>query len=290
MGKILALIFSFFSIFSPVTEEPKLTTLILGGDVMLGRTVMTTALDKNDPIYPFRKISDYLGSADITFVNLENAVTKDCKPDATRSSMVFCAKPEMLEGPVYSGVDIVNLANNHTLNYGKAGFIETKQFLENKNIDFTGDSNLIIKDVNGTKFGFLGFEKSQQANPKLCAAEINLISQSDAKVDVLVVAMHWGVEYQDTALPGVTTQAHEIVNLGADVVVGHHPHWVQNTEYYNGVPIYYSLGNLVFDQMWSEKTKEGLLVKLTFENRKIVKEELVTTYMGVWGQPKIIHQ
>ena len=251
---------------------------------MLGRTVMTTALDRNDFVYPFRQIGDYLSPANITFVNLENPVVTNC-PERVEG-LVFCSSPEMLEGLVYSGSDVVNLANNHTLNHGKGGFEETKKYLDAAGISYTGDNNLAIKQLNNITFGFLGFDKSQQANPKLSAAEINLISQSDVKVDVLVVAMHWGVEYQDKALPGVTKLAHEIVELGADVVVGHHPHWVQNTEHYNGVPIYYSLGNLVFDQMWSEKTRQGLLVKLTFENNKIVKEEFVKTYMEDWAQPE----
>lgn len=276
------------SVFAP-NDVPQQATIILGGDVMLGRTVMTSALDKNDYNYPFRGTSDVLKSADITFVNLENPITKGCKPDPTRSSMIFCAKPEMLNGLVFAGIDIVNLANNHTQNHGKSGFEETKKFLQNRDINFSGDGNLVIKEVNGTRFGFVGFEKSQQISPTLTNQEKNLIMEANSGVDVLIVSTHWGVEYQDKALPGVQKLAHEIVGLGADVVVGHHPHWVQNIEYHNGVPIYYSLGNLVFDQMWSEKTKEGLMVKLTFEDGKIINQELIKTYMAEWAQPQIIN-
>lgn len=227
-----------------------------------------------------------MAHTDTTFINLEKPIIENCPRGTT--GFTFCAPPTLLSGLTFSGVDLVSLANNHTLNYGKAGFVETKKHLGDKAIGYVGDNNLETFQVGDVKLGFLGFEKSQQVSPKLTETEKNLISESNAKVDILIVSMHWGVEYQDKALPGVTNLAHEIVDLGADVIVGHHPHWVQNIENYNGVPIYYSLGNLVFDQMWSERTREGLLVKLTFEGDKIVKEEFVKTYMEDRAQPVII--
>lgn len=252
---------------------------------MLGRSVMTTSIRKNDPLYPFSKISDFMSSADIAFVNLENPIIENCP--RTDTGMVFCANPWMLGGLVNSGVDIVNLANNHTQNFGREGFAQTKAHLADAGVVFTGDGDLVIIDENGTRFGFLGFEKSQQANPKLTEAEEELVFDSNLKVDVLIVAMHWGMEYKATALPGVSLLAQRLIELGADVVVGHHPHWVQNIERIGNVPVYYSLGNLIFDQMWSEETKKGLLVKLTFENGKIVGEERINTYIQNIGQPVI---
>jgi len=80
-----------------------------------------------------------------------------------------------------------------------------------------------------------------------------------------------------------------LVENGADVVFGHGPHWVQGSEVYQDKPIYYSLGNLVFDQMWSEKTREGLLVKLKFRDGKIISEEQIDTYINNWAQPEVVH-
>ncbi len=295
MKSVLFFLFSFVSLallavlFTPIgqvdVDKPESVSVIFGGDVMLGRSVMTTALRANDPTYPFHNIADTLSEVDIAFVNLENPVVDNC-PERVEG-LVFCADPKMTQGLVYSGVDIVNLANNHTLNYAKAGFESTKAYLSDQNIKYTGDGQLVVVSKNGTSFGFLGFEKSQQASPALSPTERNLIEDSNQKVDVLIVAMHWGVEYKDTALPGVTKLAYELVDLGADVVVGHHPHWVQNIETYKGKRIYYSLGNLVFDQMWSEETKKGLLVKLTFEGGEVVGEELINTYTHKLGQPVI---
>lgn len=264
-------------------KEP--VKIILGGDVMLGRSVMAVSLAKKDPIYPFRQIGSFLGSADLTLVNLENPVIQNCP--TTNSGMIFCANPAMLEGLKYGGVDVVNLANNHTNNYGGGGLEETKKYLDQSEITYTGVGNLVVKEIKGTKFGFVGFEKSQQINPRLTKEESQLIANSNAQADVLIVSMHWGVEYKDIALPGVSALARELVDLGADVIVGHHPHWVQNIEKINGVPVYYSLGNLVFDQMWSEKTKEGVLVELTFDGSKIIGQRLGDTYIENIGQPRI---
>ncbi len=291
---------------TPVSER-KLTTLIMTGDVMLGRTVEITAKEKHDMNYPFLKVADILRNADISFVNLENPIVKNCKPFT--QGFTFCANPEMVDGLVYTGVDIVTLANNHSHNYGEKGVTSTVETLQEKGIEATGIGNLVIVEKNGITFGFLGFDKAQQGNPKLAVDEKELLEDSDKKVDVLIVAMHWGVEYKDKALLGVRSLGHELVAGGADVVVGSHPHWVQDMEYYdvNGnsipsttdhqlpttnrfIPVYYSLGNFVFDQMWSEKTKQGLAVKLTFDGKEIVKEELLPTYMKERGQPEWIKQ
>lgn len=283
---LIAFVTSFSALQAPIPPQPQQTTMILTGDVMLGRTVMTTSLDKNDPTYPFSNVADTLKSADLTFINLENPITQGCPRHY--DGFKFCADPKMIEGLTYSGVDVVTLANNHSKNYGDDGVAQSQKLLSNAGIDSTGTGNLVTREVNGTRFGFLGFEKSQQSNPRLTTHERSLIIESNKKVDVLIVAMHWGVEYQNKALPGVRTLAREIVDLGADVIVGSHPHWVQDWETINGVPVYYSLGNFVFDQMWSENTKKGLAVKVTFENKKILKQDFMPTYMKNHAQPEFV--
>jgi len=267
--------------------ETKQITVVLGGDVMLGRTVTVEALDiQKDASFPFRGIGNLLQSADITFINLENPIVENCPRNS--GGFKFCAPPEMLSGMNLSGVDIVSLANNHTLNYGAKGISETEQYLNESRILFTGRSNLAKLSTKGITFGFLGFDKSQQGNPVLTPDEESLLISSNEVVDILIVAMHWGVEYKNAGSAGQRALARVLVEKGADVVVGHHPHWVQNSEQLDGKPIYYSLGNLIFDQMWSEETKKGLLVKLTFEGTKLVSEELLPTYMSARGRPELV--
>lgn len=277
---------------SIITPQPTMVsnkvTLIAGGDVMLGRSVMGATFDSNDFLYPFHFIADEFKSADISFINLENPITKSCKRHV--GGFTFCADPRQIEGLKYAGIDVITLANNHTYNYGKSGIEETKKILKENNFLITGEQEFAVKEVNGIKFGFLGFDKSQQTKPTLTEQERTLIIQSDEKVDVLVVGMHWGTEYQNIALPGVKILAKEIVDLGADVIIGSHPHWVQDYEMINGKPVYYSLGNLIFDQMWSEETKKGMVVKMYFENGKFIKDEKLSTYTRKIGQPEFVKE
>ncbi len=262
-------------------------TILLTGDVMLGRTVMTTSLDKNDPTYPFREVSDVLKSADITFINLENPVVTNC-PE-TVVGLIFCADPKMVQGLTYAGVDIVNLANNHSKNYGQSGVDQTVNYLKQANIASIGLNNVTMKQSSNVKFAFVGFDKSQQANPKLTQDEKNLLIKANLESDVLIVAMHWGVEYQNKALPGVRALAKELVDLGAEVVVGHHPHWVQDWETIGDTPVFYSLGNFIFDQMWSENTRKGMAVRLTFDGVKLVKQEFLPVFMQNHAQPRFVN-
>lgn len=274
-------------------------SMFVTGDVMLGRTVMMKSHEMDDFAYPFRKVADVMRETDIVFVNLENPIIENCPPH--EAGYVFCATPNMLEGLTFAGVDVVNLANNHTLNYGKTGLDQTLMHLQEENILATGVGELVVLERNGVTFGFLGFDKSEQLNPKLTQDEIDLITSSDKKTDVLVISMHWGVEYQDKALPGVRSLAKEIVGYGADLIVGHHPHWVQDWEFIDlpastyadrqagRKPVFYSLGNFVFDQMWSEQTKKGLAVKLIYDKEGVLTDyQLLPTYMSSWSQPEFI--
>lgn len=268
-----------YSKISPV-KNPE-TIIILTGDIMLGRSVMKTSLMKNDSIYPFKKIADVLKKADIVFGNLENPIVSNC--EYSDSGFKFCADPKMIQGLNFAGIDILNLANNHTQNYGQEGFLQTMNNLTTNNIEYVGADNLVIKRVNGTNFGFLGFDFVTK-EPK--DVDYQLIMKSKNKVNVLIVMVHWGVEY--TSNPTIIQKqiANELVFSGADVVVGNHPHWVQTIDYINEKPIFYSLGNFVFDQPWSEKTKSGLVIKLIYEGAKLFRIESMEIYMKDFAQPE----
>ena len=101
---------------------------------------------------------------------------------------------------------------------------------------------------------------------------------------MVIATFHWGNEYSHRSLHQVEL-AHLAVDSGADVVIGHHPHWVQEVETYLGKPIYYSLGNLVFDQMWSEETRTGLVVKLNFSGSTLISQEQIPIKIFDYGQP-----
>jgi poly-gamma-glutamate synthesis protein (capsule biosynthesis protein) len=257
---------STFVDFSPEVE------IIATGDVMLGRTVMIKSLDEGKPSYPFDRVKDTLSEADIVFTNLENPFYEGC-PRQTEG-LKFCASPEMVEGLLDAGVDVVTLANNHARNYGEEGIEQTKNILEENGISYVGFGNLVVREEKGYKFGFLGFDFLTNKPDEV---DFDLIRQSDKKVDVLIAELQrqW---------------AKRMAEEGIDVVVGHGPHWVQEREELYEKPVYYSLGNFVFDQMWSEKTKEGLAVKFTFRNGELTKEEKLPAYISSWAQPEFIGQ
>lgn len=261
----------------------KVSKIVLGGDVMLGRKVMITTKKEADYNYPFKNVSKYLNTVNLVFVNLENPVVQDC-PEID-SGFKFCSVPDMIDGLVNSNIKLVNIANNHTLNYGSGGFEETKKYLDEKNIGYVGDNNIVTKSINDTDFSFLGFDL---VSNDLSVENLNLIKKAKESADVVIVAVHWGEEYQASPNENQKIWAKKIIEYGADVVVGHHPHWIQTIEEIDGKKVYYSLGNFVFDQIWSEETKKGILIELTFDGSELVSEKKINTYIKNWGQVEIV--
>lgn len=284
ISSVIAFLIALVPVFSNQLTNPPTnqTSILFTGDIMLGRSVMGEAINKNDYLYPFRNVQSFLSNADITFGNLENAVINNC-PRQFKGSFSFCTTPEIAKGLQESGVDVVTLANNHSYNFGNLGFEETKKYLSDIGVKSVGYGNLEIIEKNNIKFGFLGFDYvTSQIN---IDRDIGLIKTSDPQVDVLIVSPHWGIEYKSIASSVQSEVAEKMVENGADLIIGHHPHWVQNYEEISGVPVYYSLGNFIFDQMWSEETKRGLVVKITYDGKEIVKKEEFKTYISKIGQP-----
>jgi len=280
IGYLLPLLIMFSSSQNFSAKETK---IILAGDIMLGRSVMTQSLSMSDPSYPFRKVADKLKENDIVFANLEDPIINNCP--VSNSGFKFCADPRMVEGLKFAGINIVNLANNHILNYGRDGETETEKILTDNGIKWVGDGNLEVIEKNGTKFGFLGFDFVDNL-PK--DSDYKLIKDSKNEVDVLIVMVHWGVEYTNQPTKYQKLVAVDLINSGADVVSGSHPHWVQPIDYINAKPVFYSLGNFVFDQPWSEETKNGLVIQLTYQNSKIINTEKMPVYMKDFAQPEWI--
>lgn len=266
-------------------------TLLFGGDIMLGRSVNTQIQKKGDFGWPMANIKDLTSKADLFMVNLESPFGKNCLPKD--SGMVFCADPKSVLTLVTSGVDIVTIANNHINNQQQSGIDITKKILSQNNILYVGESSPSgqIINIKGTKIAILGFNDiPPYSTPINKLTEENLINQIKSmrsKVDLLIFTPHWGNEY---SLHSARQEyfAHLAIDNGVDAVIGHHPHWVQEYEEYQGKPIYYSLGNLVFDQMWSEETKRGLLVRLTYNKSNLIKREELPVKIEYFGQPSLI--
>lgn len=112
--------------------------------------------------------------------------------------------------------------------------------------------------------------------------------QAKKAADVVVVIFHWGVEYRDQPDERQKYLGHLAIDAGADLVIGNHPHWIQPVEIYQDKLITYAHGNLIFDQEWSQKTKEGVIGKYTFYDDKLIDVEYLPIYIENWGQPKFL--
>lgn len=269
-------------------DVPKEITLIAAGDVMLGRAVNGRIHQNRDFTYPFLKSASFLKEADITMINLEAPFVENCP--ITNTGMIFCADLESVAGLVFAGIDIANIANNHIGNYGKKGLIKTIDLLRENNIHPIGsllfdDSQDSIINVKGLTLGFLDFNLVDKYEPSII---FNQINQLKSRVDILIISVHWGVEYQKQPTKTQIELAHQMIDSGASLIIGHHPHVVQPTEEYHGKLIIYSLGNFVFDQPWSEETKKGMVAKITFKDKKIIKSEFTKIYIPNTYQPELV--
>ncbi|MBU2577619.1 CapA family protein [Patescibacteria group bacterium] len=264
---------------SPSSNPKRITVLKAVGDVMLGRMVNVKMLENKDFRYPFLKTAELLSSADITFGNLESPIINECK--TTQTGMVFCGRKESVEGLSFAGFDVVSIANNHILNHGQEGRGQTIEFLNQKNI-LPSANELTIQQTNNLNFGFLSFDLTVNNNPEPI---IKKVSESSSRVDILIVSLHWGAEYIKEPFPWQKELAHSLIDQGAKVVLGHHPHVTQPTEEYSNGLIFYSLGNFVFDQMWSEETRQGQIAEIVFEEKEIKSYKLIPVYIKDYCQP-----
>ena len=278
-GRLPAL--SLQNLFHPtyvVPSEPsQVRTLLVTGDIIPARGVNYFATIKHDFLWPFRPTAAYTKNADITYVNLEAPLFAGC-PVNPAESFTFCGDPRFAASLSYMGADVVNLANNHLSNYGAQGINETEQLLQQQNILTSGLGPVAVINVRGLKFGFIGFNGVGRAIDKTALKEG--IARARQLADIVVVQFHWGKEYerQPMAAPSVPTP-------DDPVVIGNHPHWYQGVEIYHGKLITYAHGNFVFDQMWSEETREGVIGTYTFYGTQLVSATWKAVRSYDYGQP-----
>jgi hypothetical protein len=229
-------------------------------------------------------------SADIAIANFENPA-----PNVFRyhtSGTVFSADPKLIQGLADAGLDWVGIANNHIRDAGGNGILQTIANLKTYGIASGGaGKNLAaarkpsIIEAGGVKVAFLAFDTiakaygasatragSAQMSPAAVRAGVKAARKAGAQV--VIVFPHWGTEYDPTPFAGQQKLARAAIDAGADLVIGNHAHWAGAMEVYEGKPIWYALGNFVFDQTWSEPTMEGLTLELTFHGPTLVQARM----------------
>lgn len=264
--------------------------LVATGDVIPARSVNFQTVKRGSFRWPFEKTADILKKADITLINLESPLVENCP--LTNEGMVFCGDPGHLEGLIYAGVDVANLANNHLGNYGEEGIGSTINLLKKASILSAGISGPVFKDVRGLRFAFLGYNDVGYPEKILAWAEeeriISEISKAREKADVVIVSFHWGIEYTEQPTKRQRELAHLAIDSGADLIIGNHSHRIQPLEIYKGKLITYAHGNFVFDQMWSERTKQGVVGRYSFYDDELIDVEFFPVLIKDYGQPHFL--
>jgi len=284
--------------------EPAIEVIVVG-DIMPGRLVGRLLSGWDDYTCPFSLVYQTLRAADLTIANLEGALSDHIKPPEERQTMFFVGNGRFVEGLQYAGIDGVSLANNHSLNFGPTGVSHTLALLSEAGIaafgagmDLEQARRSAVFEIQGIRFAFLGYDAvsyyyaadqdragTAPADPALIAADI---AAARNQADVVVPYFHWGVEYTHQANRIQEDLARHAVEAGADLVLGNHPHWVQGLEYYQGVPIVYSMGNFVFDQGLSIETQQGLILHFVFRGRRLVGLRLQAIQIAGYYQPFIL--
>ncbi|MSU56032.1 MAG: CapA family protein [Candidatus Taylorbacteria bacterium] len=286
---VVSLAFSFSkseSVLDIVTPEiSKEIKMVFVGDIMLSRNIGQSMEQKKDYTFFFASTTEFLKSADITFGNLENPVsTRGIRSGSIYS---FRADPQTLQGLTSAGFNVVSIANNHIWDYGKQAFKDTLSNLSENGISAVGGGENYaeahtpkILMVGKTRIAFLAY--TNLISPKLgLASSTPAISRYDDTIlqtditeakkvsDFVAVSFHWGDEYQTKHNAEQERVGKLVIDAGANLVIGHHPHVVQEVEEYNNGYIAYSLGNFIFDQNFSKDTRHGLALLVTLKNNKI---------------------
>jgi poly-gamma-glutamate capsule biosynthesis protein CapA/YwtB (metallophosphatase superfamily) len=234
---------------------------------------------------------DLISSADLALANMEESAPNHFSfhPHGT----VFTGDPALIAGIARAGIDVASVASTHIGDGGPAGILQTMASLrKNDIVPFGAGPNLAaarqpaIFERGGVKVAILGYDGISSryygatattigdAPLKAAYIKADVAAARAAGAQVVIVFPHWGIEYTFGPSASQRRLAHVMIDSGADMVIGNHPHWVQSVEVYKGKPIWYSLGNFTFDQSWSEPTLEGVTLELTFRGATLVQASM----------------
>ncbi len=284
-------------------KNSKKETLLFVGDIMLSRAVASriNSIGKGDPRFPFLESANFLHSADLTFGNLEGPISSRGKNQGSIYS--FRDDPDVVEGLKFAGFDVLSTANNHIFDWGREALMDTDTLLRAGGITPIGTgrnydeaNSPAIFDLSGTKIAFLAYTnlypktlEADATNPGISDFDTEhikkAIEEARKRADIVIVSFHWGIEYRKTATEEQQKLAHEFIDAGADLVIGHHPHVPEEIEKYKGGWVAYSLGNFIFDQNFSKETMGGIAIRAVVENKKIISFNPISISINSNFQP-----
>ncbi|WP_249897794.1 CapA family protein [Paenibacillus sp. PK3_47] len=294
-------------VYSKGSAPEEKISLVFAGDILLDGFV-GDQITRYGVNFPFAKVAPVLKKADLSFANLETPVSVRGK--AAEKTFAFRSRPETLGGLGYAGIDGVTLANNHILDYGQQAMLDTLIHLDRNKIGHTGAGSNIeeafkpyVKTVKGKRIAVLGASrvlsgpswhagKNTPGAASAYTAEplLGAIKKSAKENDFTVVYLHWNEEFKDYPQEYARTLAKQMIDSGADIILGAHSHCLMGIEYYKHKPIYYSLGNFVFNKSTrgGEKTVHSMLAHFEISGSAVTGR--ITPVKIIGGQPNFMNE
>ena len=297
LGFLFVFVFCIFFSSSSLTQTHKQAakpndnfSILLTGDVLITEN-MLDFMEVFGNYYPIRKISPLLDYFDYVFANLETPITTHTVP-LGRKPYLFKLHPKLADMIAQLKIDVVSIANNHIMDFGKEGLRDTIEWLNKHNIKYTGAGfNLneartpAIFTHNDIEIVFLAYNERPtryfDATETLSgAAPLNLkiikedIKKYKHKSSIVLVSLHWGREHTLYPTKRQTAIAKQIIDAGADGIIGHHPHWPQGIQIYKGAPIVYSLGNFL-NGYYNVVEQDNIFVVLNYRKSKITSLDII---------------
>ncbi|WP_246067125.1 CapA family protein [Paenibacillus koleovorans] len=297
---------------TPTPSDSSRVKLSFVGDVIFASTV-ETVLRQNGFDYGFAQVKSVLQDADLAIANLETPITT--RGDEQKKEYVYRSTPDALPAFAEAGFDLVNLANNHILDYGVDGLLDTFKHLDKTGIKYFGAGHNaeeafrpVIVEKKGIKIAFLGLsrvvpdadwkagkDKNGKDRPGVADTygldlPLKAITDAKSKADLVVVIPHWGIERNDMPEAYQKEYARKYIDAGADLIVGGHPHVLQGFEQYKGKWIAYSMGNFLFTTRADEpKTWDSGILQASCSKTAGCELKLVPV-LTKWAQPVFMQE
>ncbi len=265
-----------FEIKAETSNKLETIDILFLGDMMFDRYIRQVSQQRGYN-FPFGKLTELLQRNDLVVGNLEGPITDNISLSVNskvgeKNNYIFTFDPQVSKVLAEQNIKLVNLGNNHILNFADSGVETTKKYLMQEGIDFFGDPNsessrLAIKDIKNRKIAFVSYNQFEIGAAGKTFADLNA---ANSEADIIIVYTHWGREYMSEPDEKERILARQFIDSGADLIIGSHPHVVQSKEEYKDKMIYYSLGNFIFDQYFEPETKEGLMVQVQLDAENIM--------------------
>jgi len=281
-------------------------TLMAVGDIMMGDAPICighgvgSIIRKRGSRYLFESVAPLLRQGDIMFGNLEAVLSNKGAAETSLKSLQLRAVPTSVEGLKFAGFNVLSLANNHIMEHGMKALNETVELLSRNGIISvrpkrdTGESDATVIQKGSLSIGFLAYcyVPSKSADQTTgCSADrarlLDAVGEVANDVDNVIVSLHWGEEFIERPSPSQIKFARRLVDCGAHLVLGHHPHVLQGVERYKQGLIAYSLGNFVFD-MWQAKMRESMILCCQLSKHGVEEFELMPAFIGDDYAPVIL--